>query len=658
MARKIAFYLCLVLFIAIIAIISTYLINPILSNFFNTISFLDIISLVLICFDLYLLTLLLSVKGITNRKPYAIILLILFSLVFSWHTGSKIINNFYTFDFINYFYIIIVGFIIISINSEWIKNKIKKIRNYSPRISSSETSDISDVSSKSYKWLYYAGLLLILVLNLFLYATILMINDYSLIDEYNHIISGVEFFDETPIEDIFNGDFYRRGFLMTFLVGLSLMINKSLLLAKIVPVVLGLINLVLFWIITKKILSRFYIIFALLFYSIYPWVIFNHIYIRHYVIIELFLFILIIVLFKIFKLIKNKQYNFDLILYFLLLSLLNVIYYFTQADITKYVIPGFTILFFTIYLICKKYYRYLYVIIPFIIYLFLLIYSYFNIIDFKFLSSSTGNSHIAKSDLFIVFFYYLFFLSMPFILYSTLLSKRRATFRDIFYLTTLGFFLAITFILTSSQTIRGTSFLIPLIILFSVAFISRFSVLKKGRLMSLILLSLILLSILAQYPKGFISHPYIPHEINYIDYNKSHEFIYNIPRDDILIISILPAGISSFHNIEPDYILRDNEASFNNPPLKYQYKMKKSSFYSVFSGDYTDIDYITNTDDFINIIDKNRDKTIYIISLDFVFLRWLSEDAQYIIDKVFRKEAASEIFEGITIYSLHKNGTD
>ena len=68
----------------------------------------------------------------------------------------------------------------------------------------------------------------------------------SYIDEYAHILSGSELFETGHFAEIYKGEYYNRGAYVSFLVGLFFkLFGQTLFVAKIVPAIIGIINLLL-----------------------------------------------------------------------------------------------------------------------------------------------------------------------------------------------------------------------------------------------------------------------------------------------------------------------------------------------------------------------------------------------------------------------------
>ncbi len=98
-----------------------------------------------------------------------------------------------------------------------------------------------------------------------------LFNQGSFIDEYLHIGAAL-------------GDYpnYQRGAFVTWSVVLALQLfGHSLPAVKLIPAVLGIINTLILWRIARYLFKeQSYVFLSLLLYAISPWVVFNHFYIR------------------------------------------------------------------------------------------------------------------------------------------------------------------------------------------------------------------------------------------------------------------------------------------------------------------------------------------------------------------------------------------
>lgn len=102
----------------------------------------------------------------------------------------------------------------------------------------------------------------------------------TFIDEYFHLAGAVPSFD--------NGG-YDRGRLVTLLVGfLAAVFGKSLYVGKLVPALLGLADFFFFYYLVRRVVRGWWPArpLAMVAFTFSPWIIFNHFYIRMYVLVE------------------------------------------------------------------------------------------------------------------------------------------------------------------------------------------------------------------------------------------------------------------------------------------------------------------------------------------------------------------------------------
>ncbi len=175
-----------------------------------------------------------------------------------------------------------------------------------------------------------AGLLaVVLVSVLFILIRLLMPIkfDGSYIDEYWHITSGISIFESGKYAYFYNdGKAYARGGLMSLWVGLWVsLFGKSILVAKLAPISISIINYFIFLYLTIKLISkRRFQLLLLLLYTLSPWVIFNHFYIRFYIVNELFLLSLLLLGYKLYSAIRDVTWT-RVSLFLSLILFLNII---------------------------------------------------------------------------------------------------------------------------------------------------------------------------------------------------------------------------------------------------------------------------------------------------------------------------------------------
>lgn len=176
-------------------------------------------------------------------------------------------------------------------------------------------------------WSWSIGLILILIAT----ARIAMAlgNPGSYVDEYLHITAALGM-DDAP---------YMRGLYVTHIVRLALdFFGYSLPALKLIPAILGIINTLLVWRISRHLFrSNPYVLLTLFLYAASPWVIFNHFYIRTYVFLELT--VLLLLWFGV-SLIRHRPTEKSVAATALLAIPITTIYFFFTHDSSK-IIPVF-----------------------------------------------------------------------------------------------------------------------------------------------------------------------------------------------------------------------------------------------------------------------------------------------------------------------------
>jgi len=136
--------------------------------------------------------------------------------------------------------------------------------------------------------------------------------DGSFIDEYWHITNGLSLFESGHYAHFYNdGKDYVRGLSMSLWVGLWVtLFGKSILVAKLAPISIGIINYFLFLYLTTKLFAeRRFQLLLLVLYTLSPWVIFNHFYIRFYIMNELLLLILLVLGFQLYRAVRDEKWG-------------------------------------------------------------------------------------------------------------------------------------------------------------------------------------------------------------------------------------------------------------------------------------------------------------------------------------------------------------
>ncbi|MEI6731925.1 MAG: hypothetical protein WCK90_04575, partial [archaeon] len=193
------------------------------------------------------------------------------------------------------------------------------------------------------KWMYKEGwsfsIPFVMITLLFIAIKIGMplIYNGSYIDEWNHILSGIELFKTGHFAEIYPGENYSRGSIISFLEGLFLsLFGKSIFVAKMVPAIIGVFNFVLLYNLARKfIYKKFYLLTLMVMYTLSPLIIFSHFYIKISVLYE---FVILIILTLFLRILNYKSKLNRVLLISLLIVLIDIILYFLLQDLGIYMI--------------------------------------------------------------------------------------------------------------------------------------------------------------------------------------------------------------------------------------------------------------------------------------------------------------------------------
>lgn len=507
---------------------------------------------------------------------------------------------------------------------------------------------------KSNKTIYF--LLLIISICIFITIKLYMVFTYngSFSDEYYHITSGLEFIHTGHFAEIYTGERYTRESYFSVLVGLSLIIfGKTLFAAKLVPLFIGIVNLfLLIYIASKLFIQKYSVILLILSYSFFPWVIFDHFYVRFYVFLE-FIILLITALF--IKYIQNKQRKYLYIIF--LINILFLIFY-RGASSNLINAFSFSLLFSNIiFMHIKEVYQKIFLFKKFLYYgiflIFCTLYLSSNFILNSFNELFYGQLKYANSDL----NYYKFFFSLNFILtalvffsLSHIFRSKNAILKSLFLafvgLATLHFFSN-----PDSQTIRAIFYLMPLYLLFSIYF-STFVFSIKNEIfgfkyiISALLLLNVTITVLKNYPPNFFSFPYIHTEIMYYDSS-----IYPVVNEKCALGTIITANrpdILEFYNLHSSYYLNTQynieDWVENDPESKYSfYNEETKTFY--YTNTKTPV--IFNVAELSNIVNALSGRPVCIVT-GLMPYAWIDQTTRDYINTNFIL-----IYEGIS--STEKN---
>ncbi len=509
------------------------------------------------------------------------------------------------------------------------------------------------------KWMYKEGwafsIAFIILAIIFISIKIAMPIVYtgSYIDEYNHILSGVEFFENGHFAEIYYGSYYDRGAYVSFLVGLFMFLfGKTIFVAKMLPAIIGVINFFLLYKIGRFVLDKkSYVLLLLLLFTVFPWSLFNHFYIRFFVFYEFFILLFTLLFILVIRNIDNLR---KVLFYSFLILMSYIILYFFSNDEGMYLILIYT-LFFLIYIyffemqkiplkntylqfFLKDYKLKLFIFISILI-LFFYYYNILNLIE-RFLSGTvtfSSDSSFKYDNLFFIqnlFFSLFFLISIIFIIFSKIkIYSRLIIFSSLFL------FLMHIYSSLDLQMARTIMYFLPLFFLVTLISI-RFISFNKNILLLLIIL-LLSLNIYNTYPKDFFDYPYMPTEITYKDYYEASDYLKNLIKDENYSILTNMPHIYKFYNkynINKIYMLRDNENSYFVSNLKFQ---ELNIWYYTPSKDKI----IFGKENFENFF--TGEKVIILIDSSF-YNSWTLKETRDLIEKNFKIEKE---FNGLRIYT-------
>ncbi|MDZ7799158.1 MAG: hypothetical protein U5L76_06190 [Patescibacteria group bacterium] len=639
---------------------------------------IDYFLFLFILLDLFIINRVLSKRGLRNEKFWVWFLIILLILNFTWSIAIVNYSNLgiYKLNVGMYYATLFIGFFSLTNTRKKISQLLKKSEIEIEKEKENENlkeEKRKKVFSKKFprinkipvfrnfiKWMYKEGwwfsipLIIITIIFIVIKVGLPIIYTGSYVDEYNHILSGIEFFKTGHFAEIYHGSYYMRGAYVSFLAGLFMkLFGKTIYVAKMLPAMLGIANFFLLYKIGRKIFTnKTFILVLLAVFSTLPWFIFNHFYIRMYVFYEFFLLLLTFLFILIIQNIKNIK---KISIYGIITLITLTILYFFSNDVGMYMVLLYSfffmsyIFFFEIQKIPfkNKFYQklsknHVLKISIFLIFgiLAVLYVDGFSLIE-RFISGSvtfTSGDEFKYSNLFfnLNLVFTVFFLLSLFLVFS----KKIRNLTKLLILSSLALFLIH---MSSSQDLQMTRIIIyylPLFYLVSLISFERVGQILNNKIILVFLLLLLSLTIYSNYPNNFFSEgPHIPSEVGYRDYQKSIHSLIDIHKNTT-IITHLPHIIQFYYpsiNNSRMYLLRDKENSFYDIRLKY---LKNNKTY------YTPSDnvIITNSNNLENIIKESE--VILLLDNSF-FYSWTEKSSQKIIKDNFKKEKQ---LQGITIY--------
>ncbi len=516
----------------------------------------DIFLFSLILFDLFIIFIF-----IKNNKSLNINILYLYIALFILLEVPLLINGFNNsiilfqdLDYNQCFIVIFLGMIIYFFTNKG-KYLSSKIFNNNLLIINSKINNKSKYS-----------ILLIFLLFLLIKLLIPYFYQGSYIDEYFHILHGINIFNNLETN-------YIRGLPITFLCGLLInLFGNELFILKLIPAVIGIINFLLLYKISKYFFNNYkYTSLLLAIYTISPWIIFNHFYIRFYVLYELLLLLSIYIYFIVNNSIAKKRLVLSL-LSIIIFIVFNVLLFFIINDSGFYMIIIFNcfLIFFLVIksililsnAIIKNIFKYFFYILITFFFFYLLFNNKFNYLIKVNLANT--NYEINKYEYFFFYknigFTILFILSI-FIALKHLNKKGEIKSQNIIFIA--SFLILIIHLISSSdlQLIRSIVYFIPLFYLVAIYSLKHLNIKSIYKYPIMLFL---FLTIFNNYPSKFFSDgPYIPSEVFYRRFKESFDFIKN-NCDDYFIINLTKNHyVSSFYDINEYYLI--NSIYYNNP---------------------------------------------------------------------------------------------
>jgi len=470
-------------------------------------------------------------SNLKNSKYFGIIfLLLLFTCVILEYLygNQRVFSEIYTnnhelinfLKFIIYLLTFLCGFVFIF--SKYPKHQ------YNKKVS---------VSNNTYKYLVF------LVFLVFIALKFSVISQFSgsYIDEYYHIIKGLQIDNVDGFNNIFQTP-YVRGLDISLLCSLIIKVfNFSIFNVKLVPAIIGIINFFLVYCISKQLIQKkWWRIVLLLIYTFSPWVIFNHFYIRFYSTLEFYILSLILLFLLLFKYLENKK-SFLSFFIFVIIIIDNLLCYILTNDAGRYMIILFTIINFILFCfrfiplnIINKRLKYLKYLTPIIIIVGLIIFIKADLLSYlNFLINGdvtwTSGYYFKFNNLFLNLniFFTVCFLS------GVLLLKRIDSKTRIIYLASLSLFIIHLVSSPDLQMTRTILYFLPVYYLFSIVFISNLTVSKLFKFSLLLIISV---TIFINFPKDYLYGPYIPSEITYTDFERAYKISSNLCKDGNIYI--------------------------------------------------------------------------------------------------------------------------
>lgn len=471
------------------------------------------------------------------------------------------------------------------------------------------------------RWMYKEGwsfsipFLLIAIIFVSIKFLIPIIYSGSYMDEFFHILSGLQLFKDGHFAQLYQGEYYNRGTYVSFLVGLSIFIfGKTIIAAKMVPVVVGITNFFLLFNIAKKTLrNKKYILLIMTFYTIIPWFIFNHFYIRMYVFYEFFTLLLTLLFILTIENIGNIK---KAITYILVTFLTFLIILFFSHDYGEYLVllySGFFVAYIYFFEIQKiPIQNILYksfnknILWKSILFLSMLILSFCYLEGFSTIVTLvygtlvySGSNDFKYDNLFFNSNYWFSILFLGSVIF--LFVRKINVYTKLIIVASLVLFLLQLKFPLDFQLTRTIVFFLPLFYLVSVFSTSLIFATFRNSIIAVPILILLFLNVYTNYPTNFFQSPYIPTEVGYIDDNMYRDAAKYC--DSSLIITAGYPGIATFFHVKPSYFLNIEIRQY---PQSYEL-VGDNEYLEIYSR----IPILTSYDDFVKIA-NSADKVCFI----------------------------------------------
>jgi len=399
----------------------------------------------------------------------------------------------------------------------------------------------------------------------------------AFVDEYLHLTAAKDLFLNHAIPTIHQHVPYTRGIVVSEIIALAFkLFSPSILIAKLTIALIAIINyFLLLKIIIKLGISKNNAIIILFFYTVCPWVIINHFYIRMYIFQETF-FLLITYLYLKFR--ESKKI-YSLIIFFLV----SIAQFFLINDDGSLFLILYSLILTTMFFLRKslselfsqknKLLRKLFqsTKIKSIILLAILACAFSNSAFLKkfnilFSGQVSYTSGIKYEQIFLntnlVFVLMIVFSSVLLYVY-----KKRSVIFEICLAFSALFFLHL-FSSKDFQMIRVINYLMPLYFVFAIYPLDYFKKIFNSSLVKYLILLVMIIAVFKSYPANFLNAPGIATELFYKDYDKAFSFVRNnCDKNNIFYLTSGPF-VADFYDTNARFSYIVNKNLITNPIYK------------------------------------------------------------------------------------------